>query len=59
MIDSGSLTAPRIIPAYAGLTVAARLAAAVSADHPRLRGVNRMLPGLNPYRWGSSPLTRG
>ena len=49
----------RIIPAYAGLTRSYRHRAPESADHPRLRGVNRLELRAESFRRGSSPLTRG
>ena len=48
-----------IIPARAGFTPLASIAATTSPDHPRSRGV--YLPSFiyRPVGWGSSPLARG
>ena len=51
--------ADRLIPAHAGKTVAAWLAYAACAAHPRSRGENADLERDDQLRSGSSPLTRG
>ena len=51
--------AARIIPARAGFTVRAHLAAATARDHPRSRGVYPLLPAPRRAGAGSSPLARG
>ena len=50
---------PRIIPAYAGSTIAGVLITAVPPDHPRIRGehTRKTLTRADPA--GSSPHTRG
>ena len=49
----------RIIPAYAGSTLALRQAFRSSRDHPRIRGEHSTGPGTAPSPTGSSPHTRG
>ena len=49
----------RIIPAYAGSTVAAMAPPGISRDHPRIRGEHPGGPGRHPRPRGSSPHTRG
>ena len=49
----------RIIPAYAGSTVAAILSPGISRDHPRIRGEHGVLAVDVDRRGGSSPHTRG
>ena len=49
----------RLIPAYAGSTVAARRVTCESAAHPRLRGEHIIVGSTNADEGGSSPLTRG
>ena len=49
----------RIIPAYAGSTLAARVAWVPAWDHPRIRGEHDTpLTNVTPFT-GSSPHTRG
>ena len=52
-------TGLRIIPARAGFTVRARRVGRVESDHPRSRGVYRILVLTALRRCGSSPLARG
>ena len=49
----------RIIPAYAGSTVAQIPGKIVKADHPRIRGEHWIVPSSSMCRLGSSPHTRG
>ena len=49
----------RLIPAHAGKTCTMRRATPTCEAHPRSRGENRRLHGLDEERTGSSPLTRG
>ena len=49
----------RIIPAYAGSTVAACLSPGISRDHPRIRGEHTRIRAVNRGLDGSSPHTRG
>ena len=49
----------RIIPAYAGCTGARRRRRAGPRDHPRIRGVHRMVAVVLRLVVGSSPHTRG
>ena len=49
----------RLIPAHAGKTLRAAAAAVWAAAHPRSRGENPLMPLMNPWMSGSSPLTRG
>ena len=51
--------AARIIPAYAGSTVAEQCTHWVSSDHPRIRGEHRDSNGKGCRTLGSSPHTRG
>ena len=48
-----------LIPAHAGKTAHATLAASMMAAHPRSRGENKWSPPTTPEPAGSSPLTRG
>ena len=50
---------PRIIPAYAGSTVAGCFAAKVERDHPRIRGEHVPVDLADLLDPGSSPHTRG
>ena len=49
----------RIIPARAGFTPSVRIDEAISADHPRSRGVYAWIAEDNSIDGGSSPLARG
>ena len=49
----------RIIPAYAGSTLAVGKIIHVSPDHPRIRGEHMLLPIVTKVTGGSSPHTRG
>ena len=49
----------RIIPAYAGSTVAAPRASAIRQDHPRIRGEHPIAAKPDNLVMGSSPHTRG
>ena len=55
--DSGG--APRIIPARAGFTASSGRWLELPGDHPRSRGVYRMVLSEQSKRDGSSPLARG
>ena len=50
---------PGIIPAYAGNTIAARVIALVSGDHPRVCGEHRNPTRASTAHPGSSPRMRG
>ena len=52
-------TAPRLIPAHAGKTMASVLSVCPLSAHPRSRGENALLGSRRSVRAGSSPLTRG
>ena len=49
----------RLIPAYAGRTLALPLTNFATAAHPRLRGADEIIDAVDPATKGSSPLTRG
>ena len=49
----------RIIPAYAGKTIAGIIDYCLDKDHPRLRGENELEEEAEHEALGSSPLTRG
>ena len=52
-------SAPRIIPAYAGSTVAEIPGKIVKADHPRIRGEHRPWGRRRPGRWRIIPAYAG
>ena len=54
-----SLVGSRIIPAYAGSTLARLISMVRSMDHPRIRGEHRKYQQDKAWRSGSSPHTRG
>ena len=49
----------RIIPAYAGSTIALHMSVGHLPDHPRIRGEHPVLVPSSTQREGSSPHTRG
>ena len=53
------LSQPRLIPAHAGKTSAARRRGAQYGAHPRSRGENAAVRSRSATHMGSSPLTRG
>ena len=56
---AGSIRPARIIPAYAGSTVAEQCTHWVSSDHPRIRGEHEAPRDGDAESIGSSPHTRG
>ena len=57
--DNASRSQGRIIPAYAGSTLEARVSIAFSQDHPRIRGEHGQHARDSVGEAGSSPHTRG
>ena len=56
---SAEVASPRIIPAYAGSTLAAPSMPVMSGDHPRVCGEHSSTVFLISPCWGSSPRMRG
>ena len=54
-----ALRAPRIIPARAGFTRCSCASSVSARDHPRSRGVYRIMSSTSARADGSSPLARG